>query len=306
MNCCGTKYPANTLSCPECGRISLFDHAAISQDRWSQGVDSVSSSGLYYFTQSQLFAEFLDEKTDSTDVFRITLLLFILAFLPMSFLGVCVALILSVGLFFLSPERHNIGIAVMFTVFFLFGLYFSIGFWGFLGIPLLVMGTMCLWHTPQQMLSFAEFQRLSQVWFQVYPNDKALLGSSCVSNRIPLGVQGLLLVDQDILVDFFVHNSFVLKSNIAVFSSRFISDLPNSDVPIYFLHGSGPHVAPILSSRSVIDIGWVEEDLHEHPSFREFLKRDLLPVDLLSPQELLEATRFAVQKKRSILCYFDT
>ena len=98
MNCCGTKYTSTVLSCPKCGRISLFDRASISQQRWSEGVDTISSSGLYYFTQSQLFAEFLDEKTDSTDVFRITLILFVLALLPMSFVGIGVALILCIGL----------------------------------------------------------------------------------------------------------------------------------------------------------------------------------------------------------------
>ena len=55
----------------------------------------------------------------------------------------------------------------------------------------------------------------------------------------------------------------------------------------------------------MIDIGWEEKDLQGHPSFQEFTRWDQLPVDLLSPKELLEATSFAMRHQQSILRYFD-
>ena len=306
MNCCGIDYPPSTLHCQTCGRIPIFDGASIKQERWRKAVETVSMGGLYFFTQSQLFAEFLDEKTSKVEIYRLTLLLFIFSHLSMPNMGIIIATLTGLGLFFFPVSRHDLGIAIMFVLFFLLGLYFSIGLWGVLGLPLFVLGTICLRYTPKQLLSFPEFQQLSQVWFQVHPNQKALMSSLCANNRVPHGARALLVVDQDILVDFFVRNGFFLHEDIAVISSRFIADVSLSvSVPVYFLHGSGAHVQTVRERDAMIDIGWKEEDLQDHPSFQEFTRWDQLPVDLLSPKELLEATAYAIHHQQSILRYFD-
>ena len=128
----------------------------------------------------------------------------------------------------------------------------------------------------------------------------------CLRSIVPHGVKGILLVDQDLLVDFFLRNGFVEKSNVAVLSSRHFAALPHAPkVPIYFLHGSGKHVVSLQKKISMLPIGWRTEDLQTHPNFQEVINKDRLPVDLLSPSELLEATAYAIKNRCTILEYFS-
>ena len=307
MKCCGTRYQNAQTLCETCGELVLFSEYSIDQSRWTQAIDTVSCGGLYHFTETQLFSEFLDEKSDSTDIYRLTLVFFVFGQVMFPTMGLVIVLTLATGLFFLSPKQHVSGVLVMLFSMLGMGLWFSIGLSGLLLIPALICSTLCLRHEPTLLLSFDDIQKIQRHWFSTYPNnrfiERAELG---LRMFVPDEARGVLVVDQDILVDFFVLNGFVERYAYAILS---ISHLPliarASKKNIFFLHGSGEHVASVQAAFSFVDIGWKEEDLLHHPSFTEFTDKNQLPVDLLSPKELLESTEYAVQNHTSVLTFFE-
>ena len=101
------------------------------------------------------------------------------------------------------------------------GLWFSLGVAAILQIPALICVTLCLRYEPSLLVSFEDIQNIRKVWFTTYPNDRFIEHSELgLRSFIPEEADGVLLVDQDILVDFFVWNGFVEKENFAVLSTK--------------------------------------------------------------------------------------
>ena len=307
MKCCGVSYQKNSDICSSCGGLAIFSQYQISQERWMKSIERVSCGGLYHFTQTQIFADFLDEKSTSIDLYRLTLVFFVFGQMMLPLTGIVCSLIVAALLFFLPTNRHVVGVCVVLFFILGMGLWFSSGVAAILQIPALICVTLCLRYEPILLVSFGDIQKIQKVWFASYPNDRFIEESKLgLRSFIPEEADGILLVDQDILVDFFVWNGFIEQMNFAVLSTKqlpLVARLPRKEV--FFLHGSGDHISSIRKAISLVDIGWKEDELSSHPSFREFIQKSQLPVDLLSPKELVDSTRYAIEHRVGVLDYFE-
>ena len=149
---------------------------------------------------------------------------------------------------------------------------------------------------------------IKEHWFRVHSNPQFIAEPQAGKQVfIPEEADNLLLVDSDILVDFFVRNEFLFQQDIAIMSTRHLSLVAKGSYrKIFFLHGSGKHIELTKKSLSVIDIGWTENEVKRHPSFEDFVNKDQLPVDLLSPKELLDSTAYSIQNHVGILRFFES
>ena len=307
MKCCQKTYSSSTTICSECGQLVLFAQYPITQERWESAIHSVSSGGFYHFTVSQLFSEFLEEKSNGMDLYRLTLVLFLLGQCMLPPLGMGIALLISLGLLFLPTTHYSKGVFAVFLSVVVLGVFFSVGLWGVLSIPALFCATLFLRNDPKLLLSYEDVIVIQEAWFHVFPNPQ-YIGQAEIGNQvfIPEETNTILLVDRDILVDFFVRNGFVAQHRCAVVSSRHIPLVARGDFQhVFFLHGSGKHIETVTKAIPVIDIGWTEAEVAKHPSFQEFIHKDQLPVDLLSPKELLDSTTYALNHRVGILQFFE-
>ena len=307
MKCCGTEYENPSDLCSSCGSLAIFSEYPISQDRWESAIKTISCGGLFHFTQTQLFADFLDEKSDSTDLYRLTIVFFVLGQMMLPLTGIGLSILLGCALFFMPTERYFGGVCTILVSILGMGLWFSVGGTGVLQIPALICATLCLRHEPSLLLSFEDVQSIQKAWFAAYPNnlfiEKSELG---VRSFIPEEASAVLLVDQDILVDFFVLNGIVEQLGFAVMSTKNLPLLARlHQKEVFFLHGSGNHVTSVCNAIPSTDIGWQEQELRHHPSFMEFTYKSHLPVDLLSPKELIESTYYAIEQRVGILHFFE-
>lgn len=307
MKCCNKTYSSATATCSVCGQMAVFAQYPITQARWEEAIHSVSSGGFYHFTLSQLFSEFLEEKSTGMDGYRLTLVLFLLGQCMLPPAGMGIALFLALGLFFVPIPHHTKGIVAIFVAIIVLGLLFSVGFWGALSIPALICATLYIRNEPKLLLSYEDVADIQEHWFQVFPNPQ-YIGHADIGHQvfIPEETNTILLVDREILVDFFVRNGFVAQHQCAVVSSRHLPLVARGHFrDVFFLHGSGKHIETVTKALPVIDIGWTEEEVEAHPSFQEFIHKDQLPVDLLSPKELLDSTAYALYHRVGILQFFE-
>ena len=311
MKCCSTVDDL-TGTCTKCGRCALFDDLPIDEERWCKALRSVSSQGSYHYTVTQLFSEFIDDKTVGKEYYSLTLIAVALTYIILMMLGAPISItacIFGVGGSFsllLVPGRHHFWGLVAQIVFVLgFALVNTLSIWGGGLVPALLLTSISLLEKPKQLLSFEDCQRTQKKWVRTH-KDGLFISEAQIGLRgvLPQEAQGVLLVDQPVLVDFFILNGFALKHRLAVLSTQHIALIPHIQKPVYFLHGSGHHVLSLKKKLKPICIGWSQQELDQNPHFSDFLERVGLPVDLLSPRELLEATHFAIRHHCGILAYF--
>ncbi len=172
------------------------------------------------------------------------------------------------------------------------------------------------------------FYTLFQRWAKIH-NHKLLIQHKKLNKAPPLwkekdifnyGVQRILFVDDDLLVDFLIKNQFHSHEATLVVSSKgypeyikpkvlkILKDAPETDC--FFLHGSGGSVSQMLETlhswscepEKIIEIGWNRTEALEWKPLGKLSMQDwpTIPILLLPPQELLELLARSLHFKHRI------
>ena len=180
-----------------------------------------------------------------------------------------------------------------------------------------------------------EFEALLRKWKSRNGNPERLLLDSELRLRNPppeyteadifsYGVENVLIVDRDVLVDFFVLNNFATREKTLIVSetgypdyieNRLLEILKTQpDVPVYLLHdatevGQGMRRRaltrwPALRENQVRDLGLSTEDVRKMRQFRRFRSRQPaagMPLDYLSAGACASLVAAAISARASLL-----
>lgn len=341
---CLSKVKYKFTTCPSCERRFVFNsHFGTNDQAWSKLIDQVSENGHYFFTLNQLYLAWQAPKikTLSYPLFRLYL------FLPLT----CVITLylnsipyLGLGLFILLlliPPFSTIG-----------GLLIKskwirrLAFWGNVGvlvsiswwwsfdlalIPPLLLGVESFFErTYRSRLAGKDaFMQEFTRWHKAYPIS-SLLTKPLLQKPIKdfqesalynYNLRKLLIVDQDLTVDFFVRNGMHKNEEISIFSlqgypkymysvaQRILFE--HEDVLIYVLLKEGSDINKVTSrlrqlgvkAHRIIYLGWSKKDrtqVYKHLGVQPLEWNPLL-IDTLSPHALFEGVSFCLKSEKPLV-----
>jgi len=291
------------MKCPECGRNQKKSTTALcigcgykfvlrpkddglSDSLLLAGVRKASSSDTQYFTVSQLYAAIYKLKRPGPRA-----------------MVVCGAIALVAI------------VALLIT---------DLGFFGFIALGSLVaLVTVYRRRKSPDVQSFADFQSTLHRAMDAMTGkfdklvDKPTLGQPPPdwpeTDIYDYGVERVLFVEREILVDLFVKNGWHAENNALVISADGypsylkprVSDLlsANPEMPVYLMHDATSDVAALsegiranfgLGDREIRDLGLKPEDAQQFQGLRTASGQDHVPVDLLPYGALAAATGAAV------------
>jgi hypothetical protein len=294
--------------CRSCGYAFVFYPkvaGGMTDGRFSENIKRASADGTYFFTETQLFVaqQMLGKKTASAGC--------VVKFLSSLFV---VGLASAVS----EDTDHS---------------FFEVGVRMALLIAI-VWGLLRINRGPAKpsLSSHAAFEGYLSVWRRHQPIDK-LLGkpqldtpppAAAESDVYDYGVEGVLVLDEDRLVDLFVLNNFHAEQRVAVISKRgypayvmprvqaVLADRP--DLPVFVLHGSGvgaqmlPYQLRSLDlgivDHPIIDLGWTGRDISQVGRLEALADMgDGVAVDVLLPRRLFAVVAAAMAKRVPIAAY---
>lgn len=312
MKCPSCTYfrRGSSGQCSSCGYAFVFYPkvaGGMTDGRFSANIKRASADGTYFFTETQLFVaqQMLGKKTASAGrVFHIMLTLFVFS------------LVWNVSertdhSFFGMGVRMALLIAIV---------------WGFRRIN--------SGPPKPSVSSLTAFEGYLSVWRRHQPIDK-LLGkpqldtpppAAAESDVYDYGVEGVLVLDEDRLVDLFVLNNFHAEQRVAVISKRgypayvmprvqaVLAERP--DLPVFVLHGSGvgaqmlPYQLRSLDlgivDHPIIDLGWTGRDISQVGRLEAFADigwGNGVAVDVLLPRRLFAVVAVAMAKRVPIAAF---
>jgi hypothetical protein len=251
-----------------CGRRFVFDPAAdngMTDGKFQAIVDSASNKGRYYFTPNQLYAAYCRKLARKPALGSALALL--AASIASGILG---------WLGFIGPGA----------------------IWNFVAMATFFLGAVLLIRhmvAGRNMLPREAFQRFVQVWIDAgNPLDK-MLTEPALHQPPPewpepdiydYGVERVLIVEHDLLVDILVRNGFHAQERALIISQngypeyirkRLERILAGSNPPIFYLHDSAPEGAvpgssqarALVAGRELIDLGLFEADIKQINSLKK-------------------------------------
>lgn len=296
--------------CSSCGYAFVFYPkvaGGMTDGRFSANIKRASADGTYFFTETQLFVaqQMLGKKTASAGCVASSVMVI---FVP----------VLAIGL---AGETDH----TLFEVSVRMALLIAI-VWGLLRIN----------RGPPKpsVSSHTAFEGYLSVWRRHQPIEK-LLGkpqldtpppAAAESDVYDYGVEGVLVLDEDRLVDLFVLNNFHAEQRVAVISKRgypayvmprvqaVLADRP--DLPVFVLHGSGvgaqmlPYQLRSLDlgivDHPVVDLGWTGRDISQVgrlEALSDIGRGKGVAVDVLLPRRLFAVVAAAMAKRVPIAAF---
>jgi hypothetical protein len=293
------------MKCSGCGYEFVLDpkRDTIADGRFLAMVRRASCDGTCYFTFNQLVTTFYDSAR-----YRVLFLTF------------CSTLVLAGGAIgFVWTAEPVIGRApewaVTACVLLLLG---SLGWWfGVTGYGRPNRKRIDRWRR--------RFEKSKEPFHQLLKDDFPLENPPpewSESDIYDYGVEGILFVEHEILVDLLVLNGFHADSRVLVVSEsgypkyiakhveRILVDQP--DVPLFSLHDSCPRRIEYLSSmlegarfdlagKSIVDLGFSNSGVRRTRALRRLRRGYLLSVDSVRWGKLAPALSLAIAEKRSMV-----
>lgn len=307
MKCpqCSEKTPdkENRTSCPKCAYRFAFRPGDRMKDTWFLAiVRRASQNDTVYFTEHQLYTAYAQWSRNVKRSFP-----FITLFL--GFVAVMGGLILEISPFYTVPAAVA-AVGLMFL----------------------------LKRNSGPPLTYPEFQRLVRQWLGADKPIKRLIiaGHPRLAKAPPrsvetdlynYGVERILIVERDELVDLLVLNDFAARERALILSQNGypayledrLRDILESQpgVPIFVLHDATPkgmNMAELLSARlpqlsahrdRIVDLGITVEDVRKIPALkkcRSIYGTERLPVDVL-PAGILASLAAAAMLHSQTLAY---
>ena len=290
--------------CSSCGYAFVFQPrvaGGMTDGRFSAIIKRASADGTYFFTETQLFVaqQMLGKKT---------------------FSGGCVA----AAVMFIFALVFTVLLAdktdhTLFEVVVRMALFIAIG-WGIFRVN----------RGPAKLSlsSLTAFEGYLSEWRRHQPIDKLLdkpqldrpPPAAEESDVYDYGVEGVLVLDEDRLVDLFVLNNFHAEQRVAVISKRgypayvmprvqaVLADRP--DLPVFVLHGSGVGAQMLpyqlrsfdlgIEDHPVFDLGWTGRDISQVGRLQALADIGMgegVSVDVLLPRRLFAVVAAAMARR---------
>ena len=341
---CKTRVKRRHTRCPSCGRVFVFkSHFGVTDQSWATLLEQVSENGQYFFTLNQLYLAWQAPKikTLAHPLFRLYLALpltciisLYLNSIPFFGLGAFILLI------FIPPFSSVGGFLIKRKIFRILGKWVNLGvligipwWWSFdlALIPPLLLGIESLFErTYRSRLAGKDaFMQEYTRWIKLYPISSLLIKPSLQKPQKDLqesalynyNVRKILIVDQDLTVDFFVKNGIHRQEEIFVFSLKGYPKymfsvaqrilFEHDDVLLYILLREGSDINKVTSrlrqlgvkAHRIIYLGWSKKDrsqVHKHLGV-EPLEWDPLLIDSLSPHALFEGVSFCLKSEKPLV-----
>ena len=313
MRCPNCSYNQRATAGQVCGQCQYHftfnpKTDGMTDGRWLALINSVSGSGTYHFTANQLFATHCRKSgTSSSVVFRLAATTGITGFVVQLVLGIVIGLVLA---FWASYMELAAGITDPNS---------SFRFWQ--TVLLILLGWLLVRNNfnlgVKNAVDHQAFAHQMARWEADHPSEK-LLTEPTLHEPPPewsegdiydYGVEGLLIVDEDRLVDLLVLNGFHAEQRCAVISKTGYPsyDVPHIkkslngriDVPVFVLHSATiegrmlPYIVKDLdlgvTDHPIIDLGWSSGDFLQVSKLQLFDVDNwegATKVDILPPRQL--------------------
>lgn len=307
MRCpkCGhNQQRKNGMSCSNCHYRFVIDpketkYRSLTDGKFIAAINKASANGTRYFTENQLYAVICKQSARSSKIIRIVI-----------FVIIC-----GISLFFLP---FKISLVFILALGFIFFFVFHAG----------------SFYKP---LSKENFQPLIRKWQAGALKSDKLLGKPSFINApsaypekdiFDYGVESVLIVDKDLLVDLLVKNDWHAENRTLVVSinrypgyiwSRMVKLLEESKrIPVYFLHDPSPigvnlksrftaRYPQLAEGRTLFDFGLHPESLGKIKA-RDWLGKDggvqHFSVDYLLSAQLLGFLSLAVANPQTFGQWF--
>jgi len=273
MKCpnCGTNHPKNEGPACRCGYRFVFNpqnDQGMTDGKFNALVKAAGRDGTYYFTKNQLYAAYCRRVVRGGRFGRILMLLVmgvILAFWLLQLIQV-----IHFG------DDANVGAGVLLIV--------------------LLITYLTRRNRAKALISRGQFEAMIERWLSAGQPLEKLLTKPRLHEPPPdwpesdiydYGVEKILIVEHDLMVDELVLNAFHSQEKTLVISQngypeylgpRLHEILEKSpDIPVYYLHDAAPGESPpaglrkaseLAGGREVVDLGLSEADVKKIPGLK--------------------------------------
>ncbi len=280
-------------TCGNCGRQFVFqERGSITDGQFAAIVRAVSGNSTYFYTDNQLFAQWCRRFPQSTGTWQVVT-------------GSIASAAATAGL--LLSDATWPGVV------------------GLIGGGLVLLGVAL---KPTSAPSRATMKLAADRWLRAQPMPKRLSKPNLhkpppewkEGDVYDYGAEKILIVDDDILVDFLVMNNVHATERVLIVSQtgypgyvvplvkRVLEEQPS--VPVFLLHRSGEagrfmrqlvlRQGIDLAERDVFDLGWTREEAERIKRLRPLFVAnwgESIPVDLLHPKALTGALGAAMRHR---------
>lgn len=296
-NCHGNHKKSQGMKC-SCGYKFTFNPATdhnMTDNKFLHVINRASANDTYYYTLNQLYSSYcsflVNRKIKAKDIVLLTI-------------G---GLMLGIGIYYLANlwlDNNLIDDSIIpLTIFFIIG-------------SLMIIGT--LWKPKPK--PFNTFENLTLKWLMSEKPLDRLIEKPALHHPPPkwnepdiydYGVERLLIVERDLIVDLFVKNGLHADQRALIISESGYPDyllqmaqkvLNNRpDLPVFFLHDSTEHgvlmkerlqQSPIfpLQNHPVIDLGLFQHDVRDAKKLtytKSYSRNHEVPVDFIPYMSLI-------------------